>query len=91
MLDGRTALNYVRARHVEAEGNGDYGRITRQQKFLSALLRSALSNQVLLNPSKLNGFINAFTSDTSSRTSTRSRWSPSAVRCRTSTRARSRS
>lgn len=64
LLDGRTALNYVRARHVEAEGNGDYGRITRQQKFLSALLRSALSNQVLLNPSKLNGFITAFTSDT---------------------------
>ncbi|MFE4504005.1 LCP family protein [Rhodococcus sp. NPDC056743] len=64
MLDGRTALNYVRARHVEAEGNGDYGRITRQQKFLSALLRSALSNDVLLNPSKLNGFINAFTQDT---------------------------
>ncbi|MDI9915004.1 LCP family protein [Rhodococcus sp. IEGM 1379] len=64
LLDGRTALNYVRARHVEAEGNGDYGRITRQQKFLSALLRSALSNQVLLNPGKLNGFINAFTSDT---------------------------
>lgn len=64
MLDGRTALNYVRARHVEAEGNGDYGRITRQQKFLSALLRSALSNNVLLNPGKLNGFISAFTSDT---------------------------
>ncbi|WP_175393608.1 LCP family protein [Rhodococcus globerulus] len=64
VLDGRTALNYVRARHVEAEGNGDYGRITRQQKFLSALLRSALSNNVLLNPSKLNGFINAFTQDT---------------------------
>ncbi|MGC0362445.1 LCP family protein required for cell wall assembly [Rhodococcus sp. 27YEA15] len=63
-LDGRTALNYVRARHVDTEGNGDYGRITRQQKFLSALLRSALSNNVLLNPGKLNGFINAFTSDT---------------------------
>ena len=40
------------------------GASPRQQKFLSALLRSALSNQVLLNPSKLNGFINAFTSDT---------------------------
>lgn len=63
-LDGRTALNYVRARHVEAEGNGDYGRINRQQRFLSALLRGALSNKVLLNPSKLNGFINAFTRDT---------------------------
>ena len=63
-LDGRTALNYVRARHVDSEGNGDYGRITRQQKFLSALLRGALSGDVLLNPGKLNGFINAFTRET---------------------------
>jgi LCP family protein required for cell wall assembly len=63
-LDGRTALNFVRARYVEAEGTGDYGRITRQQRFLSALLRGALSNNVLLNPGKLNGFINAFTSAT---------------------------
>lgn len=64
VLDGKTALNFVRARHVEAEGNGDYGRINRQQRFLSALLRGALSSQVLLNPGKLNGFINAFTRDT---------------------------
>lgn len=63
-LDGSTALDYVRARHVVAEGNGDYGRITRQQKFLSALLRGALSGEVLLNPGKLNGFINAFTRET---------------------------
>ncbi|NIL75192.1 LCP family protein [Rhodococcus sp. B10] len=63
-VDGRTALNYVRARHVDSEGNGDYGRIKRQQRFLSSLLRSALSNKVLLDPGKLNGFVNAFTSDT---------------------------
>jgi len=63
-LDGRTALNYVRARHVEAEGNGDYGRIKRQQLFLSALLREAMSSKVLFDPSKLNGFINAFTKST---------------------------
>ncbi|MGW0025746.1 LCP family protein [Rhodococcus sp. NPDC003383] len=63
-LDGRKALDYVRARKVEAEGNGDYGRIARQQKFLSSLLRSALSNKVLLDPGKLNGFINAFTQAT---------------------------
>lgn len=63
-LDGRSALNYVRARHIESEGNGDYGRINRQQRFLSSLLRGALSNKVLLNPGKLNGFINAFTRDT---------------------------
>ncbi|MGW0043507.1 LCP family protein [Rhodococcus sp. NPDC003348] len=63
-LDGATALNYVRARKVDAEGNGDYGRIKRQQVFLSSLLRSAMSNKVLFDPGKLNGFINAFTRET---------------------------
>lgn len=63
-VDGRTALNYVRARKVEAEGTGDYGRIKRQQVFLSSLLRSVLSNRVLFDPSKLNGFVTAFTRDT---------------------------
>ncbi|MBD0322487.1 MAG: LCP family protein [Aldersonia sp.] len=63
-IDGKTALNYVRARNVGAEGNGDYGRIKRQQLFLSSLLRSALSNKVLFDPGKLNGFVNAFTRDT---------------------------
>ncbi|MBJ8344521.1 LCP family protein [Antrihabitans sp. YC2-6] len=63
-IDGATALNYVRARNIETEGNGDYGRIKRQQRFLSSLLRSALSNNVLLDPGKLNGFIEAFTRET---------------------------
>lgn len=63
-IDGVTALNYVRARKVEAEGNGDYGRIKRQQVFLSSLLRGALSNKVLFDPGKLNGFISAFTKET---------------------------
>ncbi|HET8993959.1 MAG TPA: LCP family protein [Rhodococcus sp. (in: high G+C Gram-positive bacteria)] len=60
-LDGRQALDYVRARKVESEINSDYSRINRQQKFLSSLLRSALSNKVLLDPGKLNGLIGAFT------------------------------
>lgn len=63
-ISGQTALNYVRARYVEAEGTGDYGRIKRQQLFLSALLRQALSGQVLLDPTKLSGFIDAFTANT---------------------------
>ncbi|RVW07497.1 LytR family transcriptional regulator [Prescottella agglutinans] len=63
-LDGKKALDYVRARHVEAEGNGDYGRIKRQQLFLSALLREAMSSKVLFDPGKLNSFINAFTQST---------------------------
>ncbi|WP_328825211.1 LCP family protein [Tomitella gaofuii] len=59
-ISGTTALEYVRARKVEAEGNGDYGRIKRQQMFLSSLLRKALSHNVLLDPGKLNSFINEF-------------------------------
>ncbi|MEP9392837.1 LCP family protein [Gordonia sp. VNK1] len=59
-LTGRRALNYVRARTVSTEGNGDYGRIKRQQLFMSSLLRSTLSGNVLTNPSKLNSIVNTF-------------------------------
>ncbi|WP_279102426.1 LCP family protein [Gordonia bronchialis] len=59
-LKGRKALNYVRARTIASEGNGDYGRIKRQQLFMSSLLRSVLSNNVLSNPAKLNTIVNTF-------------------------------
>ncbi|MGC4935352.1 LCP family protein [Gordonia sp. DT30] len=59
-LTGGRALNYVRARMVSTEGNGDYGRIKRQQLFMSSLLRSSLSSNVLTNPSKLNSIVNTF-------------------------------
>lgn len=59
-LTGKRALNYVRARNVSVEGNGDYGRIKRQQVFMSSLLRSALSGDVLTNPAKLNRIVNTF-------------------------------
>lgn len=60
MVNGSTALDYVRARHVYGEERSDYDRINRQQRFLSSLLRSALSSKVLFDPAKLNGFIDAF-------------------------------
>ncbi|GAC68390.1 LCP family protein [Gordonia soli] len=59
-LTGRRALNYVRARNISSEGNGDYGRIKRQQLFMSSLLRSTLSGNVLANPNKLNSLVNTF-------------------------------
>ncbi|MFW0789111.1 LCP family protein [Gordonia sp. CPCC 205333] len=59
-LSGRTALRYVRARTISTEGNGDYGRIKRQQLFMSSLLRSTLSGNVLTNPGRLNGIVNTF-------------------------------
>jgi len=64
LINGQTALSYVRARKVDAEGTGDYGRIKRQQRFLSSLLRKAMSTDVLFNFGKLRGFINGFTATT---------------------------
>jgi LCP family protein required for cell wall assembly len=60
VINGTTALNYVRARQVTTEYNGDYGRIKRQQLFLSSLLRSLISEDTLLNPNKLNNVVNMF-------------------------------
>ncbi|MGH3635350.1 MAG: LCP family protein, partial [Mycobacterium sp.] len=63
VVDGTTALNYVRARNVITENNGDYGRIKRQQLFLSSLLRSLISKDTFFSLSKLNNVVNMFISD----------------------------
>ncbi|HEU0191135.1 MAG TPA: LCP family protein [Mycobacterium sp.] len=63
VINGSTALNYVRARSVPSEGNGDYGRIKRQQMFLSSLLRSLISSDTFFSPTKLNNVVNTFISD----------------------------
>jgi LCP family protein required for cell wall assembly len=62
-VDGTTALNYVRARQVTTELNGDYGRIKRQQLFLSSLLRSLISRETFFSLSKLNNVVNMFIND----------------------------
>ena len=63
-INGTKALDYVRARKVAGEDKTDYDRVNRQQQFLSSLLRKALSSEILLNPGKLNAFLNAFASST---------------------------
>ncbi len=60
VIDGPTALSYVRARQVTTESNGDYGRIKRQQLFLSSLLRTMISEDTLMNLNKLNNVVNMF-------------------------------
>jgi LCP family protein required for cell wall assembly len=62
-LDGPTALNYVRARTIATEGNGDYGRIKRQQLFVSSLLRSMISSDTLFDLGKLDAVVNTFIDD----------------------------
>jgi LCP family protein required for cell wall assembly len=63
-LTGDQALNFVRARHVKGDVTSDYGRIQRQQRFLSSLLRKAMSGEVLLDPGKLSDFVEAFSKST---------------------------
>ncbi|MGE2725825.1 LCP family protein [Mycolicibacterium pulveris] len=63
IIDGQTALQYVRARQITTENNGDYGRIKRQQRFLSSLLRSLISKEVFFSLSKLNNVVNMFIND----------------------------
>ncbi|MDH6226618.1 LCP family protein [Streptomyces sp. MJP52] len=56
-LDGGRALQYVRARQVDAAS--DFGRMQRQQRFLAALIERASSSGVLLNPVKLRSVAGA--------------------------------
>ncbi|MEV4728706.1 LCP family protein [Saccharopolyspora sp. NPDC049426] len=63
-LTGDQALTYVRARHVKGDPTSDYGRMQRQQMFLSSLLRKTMSSQVLLDPRKLSDFVKAVSANT---------------------------
>jgi LCP family protein required for cell wall assembly len=63
LIDSKTALSYVRARNVTTENNGDYGRIKRQQLFLSSLLRSLISKETFFSLNKLNSVVNMFISN----------------------------
>ena len=53
----------MRARQVTTETNGDYGRIKRQQLFLSSLLRSLISKDTFFSLTKLNNVVNMFIDD----------------------------
>ena len=59
-LDGRRALQYVRARESLGDGS-DLGRIKRQQQFLGVVLRQAMSGTLLSDPLRLTHFLDAAT------------------------------
>lgn len=60
-INGDTAVKFVKARSVAGDPSPDLGQIRRQQQFMAALLRTALHNQVLLDPTKLNNVISSVT------------------------------
>lgn len=55
VLTGAQALAYVRARHIDS----DFGRMERQQKFVASMVQRVTSAGTLLNPIKLNNFLDA--------------------------------
>ncbi|MHB0929059.1 MAG: LCP family protein [Candidatus Nanopelagicales bacterium] len=61
LLDGKTALAFVRTRYSMGDGS-DTARIRRQQGFIAALTRKVKSAGVLLNPVKLFNLLDAATS-----------------------------
>jgi LCP family protein required for cell wall assembly len=63
-IQGNTALNLVRARNVQGDTDSDLARIRRQQIVLSAILQQVTSAGTLLNPAKLDAFLQAFVSNT---------------------------
>ncbi|NMO93693.1 LCP family protein [Actinomycetospora sp. TBRC 11914] len=64
VITGDQALDFVRARHVIGDPTSDYGRIHRQQLFLSALLRQSLSAGTLLDLGKLDALVGAVSRST---------------------------
>jgi LCP family protein required for cell wall assembly len=61
-LKGVKALDYARARKGDGLGDGtDLGRIGRQQEVMASLARKVLSQEVLTNPAKTLGFLDAVT------------------------------
>ena len=59
-ISGDVALAFVRQRH--GLENGDLDRIARQQQFIGSLVHKVLSAKTLLDPFKLNGFLDVATS-----------------------------
>lgn len=68
-LTGPQALAYVRARETLGDGS-DLGRIRRQQTFMGAVLRQAMSGPLLSNPVRLTNFLDAATKAITVDTST---------------------
>lgn len=56
-VDGLMGLAYVRARYIDP--TADIGRMERQQRFLGSMFQEATRARVLLNPVKLNAFLDA--------------------------------
>jgi LCP family protein required for cell wall assembly len=59
VMDGVTALKYVRSRHGNNGEGSDFARAARQQQVLAAVREKLLTVGTLLNPKRISGLIDA--------------------------------
>ena len=60
LMDGETALTYVRSRNAEGEEGSDFARSRRQQDVMVALKEQLLQPDVYLSPTKVKELLAAF-------------------------------
>lgn len=60
IVKGDNALAYVRERYALGDGS-DLGRIKRQQKFMSSIVKKAVSTDMMANPVRVYNFLDAAT------------------------------
>ncbi len=60
LLNGDTALKYVRSRHAEGDEGSDFARSKRQQEVLLALKTKIISKKTYLNPSVMSQLFRTF-------------------------------
>jgi LCP family protein required for cell wall assembly len=53
VMDGETALKFVRSRNAEGDEGTDFARAARQQKVISAIKDKVLNRKILFSPRKL--------------------------------------
>lgn len=60
IMDGKTALKFVRSRHGNNNEGSDFARADRQQRVITAFRNEVLSAGTLLNPARMTSLINEF-------------------------------
>lgn len=60
MMDGETALRFIRSRNAEGEEGSDFARSKRQQKVLLAFKDKLFSRETLLNPTRIKELMAIF-------------------------------
>jgi polyisoprenyl-teichoic acid--peptidoglycan teichoic acid transferase len=63
LMDGKTALKFVRSRHGDNQEDTDFARSKRQQKVIAALKDKALSLQTILDINKIKNLFDSYSNN----------------------------